>query len=301
MTTATSLSADARPAFVEFSLLESWLASASALQLPLHLIESQQQAKGREVQRLLLQAHLLHRGNGDVGPALQLQQADGAVLYSHRRLSARSLTTVFGTVEVLRMGYSRPGAPSIFPLDKALALPARSFSYELQRRLVKAAVQNPFLESVQTIAELTGVALSKRSLEDILPDAARDFDAFYQQRSVATAAGSILVAAVDGKGIPMVKPCGAQPRARLTKGQKANKKRMATVATVFTRAPWVRTPQQVIESLFPTTRPASAETPPPPRPENKRVRASLLKGKTAVIEEVAEEMDAAIPRVPPRA
>jgi hypothetical protein len=27
---------------------------------------------------------------------------------------------------------------------------------------------------------------------------------------------------------------------------------MATVATVFTRAPWVRTPQQVIESLFPT-------------------------------------------------
>jgi hypothetical protein len=188
------------------------------------------------------------------------------------------------------MGYSRPGAPSIFPLDKALVLPARSFSYELQRRLVKAAVQNPFLESVQTIAELTGVAVSKRSLEEILPDAARDFDAFYQQRSVAAATGAILVAAVDAKGIPMVKPGGAQPKARLTKGQKANKKRMATVATVFTRGPWVRTPQQVIESLFPTSRPASGEVP-PPRPENKRVWASLLKGKTAVIQEVAEEMD----------
>ncbi len=80
------------------------------------------------------------------------------------------------------MGYSRPGCPSLFPLDKALALPARSFSYELQRRLVKAAVQNPFLESVQTIAELTGVSVSKRSLEEILPDAAQDFDAFYHQR-----------------------------------------------------------------------------------------------------------------------
>ena len=219
----------------------------------------QQQVKGREVQRLLLQAHLQHRGNGDIGPALQLEQTDGTALYSHRRLSTRSLTTVFGTVEIVRMGYSRPSGPSIFPLDQALALPARSFSYELQRRLVKAAVQNPFLESVQTIAELTGVGVSKRSLEEILPDAARDFDAFYQQRSVATATGSILVAAVDGKGIPMVKPCGAQPRARLSKGQKANKKRMATVATVFTRAPWVRTPQQVIESLFPTSRPASGE------------------------------------------
>ena len=131
MATATCFSADPRPAFIEFSLLESWLASSSALQLPLHQIESQQQVKGREVQRLLLQAHLQHRGNGDVGPALQLEQADGAGLYSHRRLSTRSLTTVFGTVELVRMGYSRPSGPSIFPLDRALALPARSFSYEL--------------------------------------------------------------------------------------------------------------------------------------------------------------------------
>src|SRR5450755_3386589 len=291
MTIASSTTSDTTAAALEFALLQSWLASSSALQLPLHQIESLQQAKGREVQRLLLQAHLQHRGNGDVGLALCLQQQDGAVLYSHRRLGTRSLTTVFGTVELVRMGYSLPGAPSIFPLDRALALPARSFSYELQRRLVKAAVQNPFLESVQTIADLTGVAVSKRSLEEILPDAAQDFDAFYRQRSVTPATGSILVAAVDCKGIPMVKPGGAQPTHRLTKGQKANKKRMATVATVFTRAPWVRTPQQVIESLFPTSRPSSREATPPPRPENKRVWASLLKGKTAVIEEVAEEMD----------
>ena len=257
MATATCFPGDTRPAFVEFSLLESWLASASALQLPLHQIESQQQDKGREVQRLLLQAHLQHRGNGDVGPALQLEQADGAVLYSHRRLGTRSLTTVFGTVELVRMGYSRPGAPGIFPLDRALTLPARSFSYELQRRLVKAAVQNPFLDSVQTIADLTGVSVSKRSLEQILPDAAQDFDAFYRQRSPEPATGTILVAAVDCKGIPMVKPPGAQPTPRLTKGQKANKKRMATVAAVFTRTPWVRTPQQVVESLFRISRPTS--------------------------------------------
>ncbi len=197
MATATCFLADTRLAFVEFSLLESWLASSSALQLPLHQIESQQQAKGREVQRLLLQAHLQHRGNGDVGPALYLQQQDGAVLFSHRRLGARSLTTVFGTVELVRMGYSRPGVPGIFPLDRALTLPGRSFSYELQRRLVKAAVQNPFLDSVQTIADLTGVSVSKRSLEQILPDAAQDFDAFYRQRPPEPATGTILVAAVD--------------------------------------------------------------------------------------------------------
>ncbi len=291
MATATCFLADTRLAFVEFSLLESWLASSSALQLPLHQIESQQQAKGREVQRLLLQAHLQHRGNGDVGPALYLQQQDGAVLFSHRRLGARSLTTVFGTVELVRMGYSRPGVPGIFPLDRALTLPGRSFSYELQRRLVKAAVQNPFLDSVQTIADLTGVSVSKRSLEQILPDAAQDFDAFYRQRPPEPATGTILVAAVDCKGIPMVKPAGAQATSRLSKGQKANKKRMATVAAVFTRAPRVRTAQQVVESLFRLSLTSSQDAPAPPRPENKRVWASLLKGKNAVIEEVAEEME----------
>ena len=290
-TTATATPSDTTPAALEFALLQSWLASSSALQLPLHQIESQQQAKGREVQRLLLQAHLQHRGTGDVGPAVCLPQPDGDRLYSHRRLGTRTLTTVFGTVKLVRMGYSRPGAPSIFPLDQALVLPARSFSYELQRRLAKAAVQNPFLESVQTIAELTGVSVSKRSLEQILPDAAQDFDAFYRQRSRQPATGSILVAAVDGKGIPMVKPGSAPPTPRLNKGQKVHKKRMATVAAVFTRAPWVRTPQQVVESLFPTCRRTSGDAPTPPRPENKRVWASLLKGKTAVIHEVAEEME----------
>jgi len=291
MKTANLTPSSTTPAAVEFALLQAWLASASSLQLPLHHIESQQQDKGREVQRLLLQAHLQHRGSGDVGPAVRFQRQGGEVLYSHRRLGARSLTTVFGTVEIVRLGYSRPGAPSFFPLDQALVLPARSFSYQLQRRLVKAAVQNPFLESVHTIAELTGVSVSKRSLEEILPAAAQDFDAFYQQRSLAPSNGSILVAAVDCKGIPMIKPGGAQPAARLTKGQKANKKRMATVAVVFTRAGWVRTPEQIIENLFPSCRRTPADTHPAPRPENKRVWASLLKGKTAVIEEVAEEMD----------
>ena len=63
------------------------------------------------------------------------------------------------------------------------------------------------------------------------------------------------------------------------------------VAAVFTRAPWVRTPQQVVESLFRLSRPTPDDAPTPPRPENKRVWASLLKGKNAVIQDVAEEME----------
>jgi hypothetical protein len=42
-------------------------------------------------------------------------------------------------------------------------------------------MQNPFHESVETIADLTGVSVPRRSLEEILRDAAQDFDGFYQQ------------------------------------------------------------------------------------------------------------------------
>src|SRR5207302_3406852 len=128
-----------------------------------------------------------------------------------------------------------------------------------------------------------------RSLPAVRQQAAQDFDPFYVERTppTSTGTGSILVAAVDGKGSPMSKPEGGQRAVRLTKGQKANRKKMATVAAVFIRAAWIRTPRQVVESLFrrePTTRAGES---PPPRPEHKRVWASLIKGKAAVIGEVA--------------
>ena len=248
--------------------------------------------KGRELQRLLLQTHIQQRGYGAVGPALRVKGDIGPSLYSHRRLHTRRLKTIFGSVEITRMSYSRPGAASIHPLDEALQLPARSFSYEVQKRMVKAAVQGTFRETRERIAEITGAPVPTRSIEEVIQDAAQDFDAFYAERAPEpwTTTGPILVAAVDGKGIPMIKPGGAQRRVRLTKGQKANRKRMATVAAVFTRAPWIRTPQQVVESLFDTDRIMRAGQPPAPRPEHKRVWASLTKGKAAVIGEVAAEM-----------
>src|SRR5262249_13232128 len=114
--------------------------------------------------------------------------------------------------------------------------------------------------------EITGAPVPTRSIEEVIQDAAQDFDAFYAERTPKpwTETGPILVAAVDGKGIPMIKPGGAQRRVRLTKGQKANRKRMAAVAAVFTRAPWIFvTPRQVVESLFDTDRITRAGDPPP--------------------------------------
>ena len=57
---------------------------------------------------------------------------------------------------------------------------------------------------------------------------------------------------------------------RLSKGEKRNRKRMATVAAVYAVAAQVRTPEQMLAVL---ARDEEAEpTPPPrPRPQHKRV------------------------------
>jgi len=275
-----------------FSELEAWLSSRQTLQRPLHEVEREEEHKGREVQRLMLQAHVEQRGNGDVGPALRVVEGESEKLHTQRRIRKHRLKTIFGPIDIARMSYGRRGEKSIHPLDEDLQLPARSFSYELQRRMVKAAVQGPFDEAKERMEEICGVSVPKRSVEAVIKEAAEDFDAFYagRTREPPSCTGSILVAAVDCKGIPMVRSQPVQRVVRPGKGSKANKKRMATVAAVFTREPWVRSAEDVVESLFASgPRPLTKEQK-RPRPEHKRVWASLVKGKAAVIAEVAEEM-----------
>lgn len=281
-------------ASAEFFGLGDWLLSEEALRLPLDEVEKQQERRAREAQRLLLQAHIQARGDGDVGAELRVVQGACSRHFSHRRVQTRHVRTIFGEVTVSRLGYGTDHAASIHPLDEGLALAARSCSYEVQHRLVKAAVQGPFDEAVERVEDSTGLQVPKRTAEQVVGDAAEDFDAFYVQREAPPPqdTGSIVVGAVDGKGIPMVKPETALRTVRRGKGEKANKKRMATVAAVFTMKPRVRTPEDVVESLFRTGPRPLEEKDAPARegPEHKRVWASVKKSQDEVIGEAAAEM-----------
>jgi len=198
---------------------------------------------------------------------------------------------------VERLRYAGRQGASFFPLDERLQLPVRAYSYAVQYRLVKRSVQGPFDEAIDGLRETTGVSIPKRSAQQILVDASRDVDAFYSQRAGVHpgAVGPILVASIDCKGIPMVRPGPAPRVVRRGKGEKPNKKRMATVAAVFTMKPRVRTPLQVVENLF------NPETKAHPRksregPQNKRVWASLLAGKDAFVQDVKAEVERRDPR-----
>ena len=219
------------------------------------------------------------------------QLPEGRVRLGYKRRYARPVLTLFGEVRITRMGYGAPGRQAIYPLDRELGLPGRIYSYECQRRLMRAVVCSPFDEAISFVAEMTGVTVPKRAAEQLVREAAVDFEDFYVQRPAAEvkpAHGEILVAAIDCKGIPMVKPERALRVVRRDKGQKANKKRMATVAAMHNQAPIVRTPQQVLDSLFGTVQPPKRE--PRARPSHKRVWASLTADKDTFINDINAEM-----------
>ena len=274
-----------------FQDLERWLSGQAAASAGLSELERESERRGREILRLALQAHIDARGDGDVGEAVVLASRKESVRLAHKRVHTRPLVTLFGEVKVTRIGYGARGQEAIHPLDAELMLPGRLWSYECQRRLLRAVSCGPFDEAIALVAEITGTTIPKRSAEQLVQDAAVDFDSFYAARdadTIAPADGEILVGAIDCKGIPMVKPDGAIKVVRRGKGEKANKKKMATVAAVHSQPPIIRTPKDVIDSLFGTQDPS--ERPKHPRPNRKRVWASLTAGKDAFITDVKTEM-----------
>jgi hypothetical protein len=283
----------------EFGKLEAWAFSEEPLKRPIHEIETEIFERGREVLRKMLEAHIHARGLGDVGPSIEVVKDEGEVVaHTHRRIQECNESTLFGDVHIERLAYHHPGEESIRPLDEQMQLPERSFSYPVQHALVQRVVQGPFDEAIETVQRFTGLNISKRTAESITQDAATDFDDFYDQRTLKPPeeTSGIVVGTVDGKGVPMVKEERTQPVVRLGRGEKANKKKMATVAAVYTTAPRVRTPEEVVDSLFrPELKVVSggkeSKRPPRHQPEQKRVWASLRKSKDDIVKEVGEEMN----------
>ena len=208
-------------------------------------------------------------------------------------------------------------------------LPDERYSLEVRRRAALEASKNSFDETVETLSRYTGAAIGKRQVEELVGRAAQDFDAFYQRRHQQAAAAQaaaaaaeppaatgavpedrvpedavpeagLLVITSDAKGVvmhrqdlrPATRKASARTRSklgtRLSKGEKRNRKRMATVAAVYSVASHVRTPEQMLAVLS-RDEEAEQKSPPRPRPQHKRVWASLEQEPREVLQEAFRE------------
>jgi hypothetical protein len=266
-------------------------------------LEQELEKRGRELMRILLQKHL-----NKLSPSRCEQAVCGSdgINRPNVRAHDRKIETVFGTISTSRVGYGNEGVASLHPLDAQLNIPPERYSLELRRRVAENAAKSSFNETLETIEKTTGAHIPKRQVEELTQRAALDFDAFYETRQCSPTdeetTGPIIVITADGKGVVMheqdlreqtrkaARKRKPQMETRLSKGEKKNAKRMATVAAVYTINTFQRTP----EDLLPGSNKPDKEK--SPRPEQKRVWASLEKSAEEVIQSAFSEASHRDPR-----
>ena len=260
-------------------------------------VESLVYGRGMEVLRLVLQGYL------DCRAREEARQPDGIVGSDEVRRGQvrtgceRSLMTVVGEVQVRRLGYQSRGETSIFPLDGELNLPTAKYSHGLMRRVAQEASRTSFDEVVSSVPMTTGGKVPKRQAEEIVVEVSQDFEDFYASRRATSpeATRDLLCLSVDGKGIVMREEALRQVtreaarrdrhklKTRLCRGEKSHRKRMATVATVYTMPQHVRTAETIMSHHDDKVVPLR------PRAQNKRVWASVEREPAVVIGEMLQE------------
>src|SRR5437867_2901713 len=125
-------------------------------------LERELEKRGLELMRSLLQAHLDVRGPGEVvGP---VEGSDG-VVRGQERLHERGLETIFGEVQVRRLGYGAEGVDSLHPLDADLNLPSELYSHEVRRRVAEEVAQGSFAATVKHLHDHAARAPARRHRE----------------------------------------------------------------------------------------------------------------------------------------
>jgi len=167
----------------------------------------------------------------------------------------------------------------LVPLVARLALPESKFSCLLQDFDQHLTMETPFQQVSNTIERILGLRQHVDSLERTNQKLAEHVEAFHacQTAPPADEEGAVLVETADGKGVPIRRRSDA-PRIEEHQrrcGPKPDRKKIATVASVYSVDRHRRTAEQVVESLFREPGEKRPDQPKRPRPCHKRVRACL--------------------------
>lgn len=251
--------------------LQAFIHTAARKGTAIHEVERAVWQEVLRIGRHCLGQFLALQGNGDLGETLVVADRE---LRRCAALHARRYVSIFGAFRLERVVYgSREGQKIEYvPLDNRLQLPAGSFSYVLQDWDQSLCVEEAFGQAARTVERMLGLKQSVDSLEHMNQEMAAEATTFMLNRPEPESAGELLVLSADGKGIVMRRPADEPaPKAHRTKGEKASKKRMATVGTVYSVDRYRRTPDEVVAALF-------RDAPEParrPRPQDKVAWASL--------------------------
>lgn len=289
-----------RLADAHYSSMKEKLVSLEWGELDHGELERRLAPEGLELVRRLLQSHFTLRGQAK--PTMAVVGADDVERSHVRAGTHRKVETIFGTVIAERDAYSQREASALHLVDADLNLPNDRYSHELQRRVALDAAQMSFEATMQSLQRTTAAKVGKFQVEKLAQAAAGDFAGFYELRKfvsgTAAATGPLLILSVDQKGV-VLRPEDLRDatrkiaegklrklQTRYCKGEPHGRKRMATVATVYSIDRHDRTATDVIKGLRHIR---DTEPLPKPRPELKRLWASLEQSPQDVIKDMFKE------------
>jgi hypothetical protein len=262
---------------------------ASKAEEDAHKVERNIHESMRVIGFNLLEYFFSLSGDGDQGS--EIIMPDGHSVRKLNEIHTRLYRSIYGEHLLKRAVYGTREGQKIewVPLDAKLNLPESKFSYLLQDWDQSLVVEFPYARVNETIEKILGFKQSVNSLERVNQKMSTSAGDFWEKEVPVPPKekeSEIFVCSVDGKGVPIRKDKSVQnpeveavdlnPFDSQDKSEKKGRKKMALVGAVYTIDPYIRTPADIIESLFrendkrqkPTLR---------PKPMYKHIRASLLR------------------------
>lgn len=298
----------------KFERTRVWLVAPEQANAPHDQVEAQLLTDVRELGRLLMQAHLDLRTEREK----PLPAPVAASEHARPRLLVRTLDTVLGPVRVGRIAWQATGDTTLVPLDQALGMPTVQYSFGVQRFVAEQAETMSFDRTDLALRAL-GIEVPKRQREQIVVRMAQDFDVFYAERprpaNDTVGPRTLLLMSVDSVGVRVVpgslredtRKAAEQARAEFVAAGSVrgdpmaprvghtHDHRMAVVTMNWDQAPKPRTAEDILEQFKPKAE-RTREAIELPRPQDRRVRATLERSQRDAIEEMFDEAHRRDPR-----
>ena len=238
---------------------------------------------------ILMQLFFANQKEGNYGKTIETAHG----IAKKGRTSVRSYFSIFGKMKVTRYLYHIDKVSSA-PLDLALNLPVRCYSYFLSEFANLLNINGAYENTAELLKRFFGVKLSISALESISMESSESYEDYYDLKNRLPKLESqedYVVVSFDGKGVPMIKAEAAKIVARQGKGEKKQKKKEALVGVRYDVNANVRIAKEVADNLvYPDKKEDKNKTDKPAKAQNMRYIASVEKTKKKVMEEIHEEV-----------
>jgi hypothetical protein len=266
-----------------------------AARLETHEIEKGIFARILPIGLAALKLYFADKGTGDHGENLI---HDDQFYRRQPGFRDRQYASIFGSLDIARTCYRRPGEKGIYPLDHEANLPDRQYSYFLQELMNLFSIDHPFSDGAKRLEQLLGQKWAASVLIDVAHDGSVDYDEYYGQKKPPEEKdeGEIQVASFDGKGVPILKSDAAKIQAKLGKGEKKQKTKEALVGISYTVDRHVRSPEEMaIRLVYPEQLEKEKNDKESPKGQNIRRMASVKRSKEEVMSEIKKDVEKRAP------